>query len=74
MSALVLESSLTCPHCGVVQTESMPVDVWQWYYECRQCHALVSITEDDCCIFCSYGDIPCPAIQKSRDLTDSKPL
>jgi hypothetical protein len=72
MTSLILESTLTCPKCGAVQTETMPLDVWQWYYECQQCQAMVATTEDDCCIFCSYGDVPCPAIQKKNSLTDPR--
>lgn len=64
MSDLILESTLTCPECGSLQAEIMPVDAWQWYFECRQCHAVLNPREDDCCVFCSYGSVPCPDVQQ----------
>ena len=39
--AIVLESTLTCPHCGHVATETMPTDACQWFYECEQCHTVL---------------------------------
>lgn len=34
MNAIILESVLTCPHCGFAQQETMPTDDCQFYYEC----------------------------------------
>ena len=31
--AIVLESTLTCPHCGHVATETMPTDACIWIYD-----------------------------------------
>lgn len=59
----ILQSTLTCPHCGHVKTETMPTDACQWFYECDGCHALLKPLSGDCCVFCSYGDVPCPPIQ-----------
>jgi len=64
MSEPVLQSTLTCPHCGHATTETMPTDACQWYYECAQCHALLRPKPGDCCVFCSYGDVPCPPTQQ----------
>lgn len=63
MSAIVLESTLTCPRCGHVKTERMPEDACQWFYECEHCHALLRPKAGDCCVFCSYGSVPCPPVQ-----------
>jgi len=67
---MIAESTLTCPHCGHRKKETMPTDACQWFYECEQCHTLLKPEGDDCCVFCSYGDVPCPPIQQSA--TDSK--
>ena len=64
MTELVLQSTLTCPHCGHAKTETMPTDACRWHYECAQCHALLRPEPGDCCVFCSYGDVPCPPIQQ----------
>ena len=63
MSAVVLESVLTCPDCGHVKLETMPVDACQWFYECEQCHGVLKPLAGDCCVYCSYGSVPCPPIQ-----------
>ena len=61
-----LTSSLTCPGCGGVSVETMPTDACQYYYDCRHCGALLKPLSGDCCVFCSYGDVPCPPIQQAR--------
>ena len=67
MSAeLQLQSIITCPRCGHRETEIMPVDACQWYYECRGCGALLKPLKGDCCVFCSYGTVPCPPIQLDK--------
>lgn len=63
MSAINLESDLTCPECGFVKSETMPTDACQWFYECEQCHAVLTPKPGDCCVYCSYGTRPCPPIQ-----------
>ena len=59
----VLESTLTCPECGVAKVETMPTDACQYFYECTACHTLLRPKTGDCCVFCSYGSQPCPPIQ-----------
>lgn len=59
----VLESRLSCPECGHRQTEVMPTDACQWFYECTGCKTLLRPKPGDCCVFCSYGDVPCPPVQ-----------
>lgn len=64
MSAkVVLESVITCPHCGYAKEETMPTDACQWFYECTNCGALLRPKPGDCCVFCSYGSVPCPPVQ-----------
>jgi hypothetical protein len=58
-----LQSTLTCPHCGHAKLETMPTDACQWYYECSACHTLLKPETGDCCVFCSYGSVPCPSVQ-----------
>lgn len=58
-----LQSVITCPECGFSKEETMPTDACQWYYECSHCGALLKPKKGDCCVFCSYGSLPCPPIQ-----------
>lgn len=64
-----LESTVTCPNCTYVSKEKMPVSVCVRFYECKGCGYIVIPLAGDCCIFCSYGDIKCPPVQK--ELEDS---
>jgi hypothetical protein len=63
MSTFVAESTLTCPECSHVKTQTMPVDACQWLYECEYCHAVLRPKPGDCCVYCSYGSVPCPSVQ-----------
>ncbi|MDE2255987.1 MAG: hypothetical protein KGL42_17200 [Betaproteobacteria bacterium] len=66
MNAAILESVLTCPHCGFAKLESMPTDACQFFYECQQCKAVLRPLAGDCCVYCSYGSVPCPPVQLQR--------
>jgi hypothetical protein len=61
---IVTESTITCPECGYRATETMPTEACQWYYECAGCCTLLRPKPGDCCVFCSYGTVPCPPIQE----------
>ncbi len=66
MSDVILDSVLTCPHCGHGKLESMPTDACQFFYECEGCKTLLRPTAGDCCVFCSFGSVKCPPIQADR--------
>ena len=61
-----LQSTLTCPERSGVSTETMPTDSCQYFYDCRHCGAVLKPLKGDCCVFCSYADVPCPPIQEAR--------
>ncbi len=60
---MVLESTITCPKCGTQTTETMPQNACVARFECPQCGALLKPLDGDCCVFCSYGTVPCPPVQ-----------
>lgn len=66
MSSAILQSTLTCPHCGMRREETMPVDACQFFYECPQCGEVLRPKPGDCCVFCSYGTAPCPSMQQNN--------
>jgi hypothetical protein len=66
MTAIQLRSVLTCPKCGHRSTETMPTDACQYFYDCAGCGALLKPAAGDCCVFCSYGSVPCPPVQEAR--------
>jgi hypothetical protein len=60
---MVLRSTLTCPACGTSTQEQMPTDACQYFWDCPSCAALIKPLKGDCCVFCSYADVPCPPVQ-----------
>jgi hypothetical protein len=63
---IILDSTLTCPTCGHRTTMRMPTDACQFFFECPACKILLKPQTGDCCVFCSYGTVPCPPIQTER--------
>ncbi|WP_086479045.1 GDCCVxC domain-containing (seleno)protein [Oceanospirillum sanctuarii] len=61
-----LKSTITCPVCGHAETETMPEDFCQYFYDCKGCKTVLKPKAGDCCVFCSYGDNPCPPIQLEK--------
>lgn len=43
----------------------MPENGCQFIYECENCHSLIEPLDGDCCVYCSYGTVPCPPIQEN---------
>ena len=63
-----LKSVVTCPNCGTQSEEIMPEDSFVYMYECSACKQISKPKKGDCCVFCSFGTVPCPPVQK--DLND----
>jgi hypothetical protein len=61
-----LLSEITCPDCGHREFEAMPTDACRYFYECNGCGVILRPKAGDCCVFCSYGSVPCPPIQLER--------
>jgi len=63
---MILKSRITCPHCATARPETMPTDACQFFYVCTGCGTKLRPKQGDCCVFCSYGSLPCPSIQAER--------
>jgi len=63
---IIIESTITCPHCGHQKTEQMPTDACQYFYKCERCEKILKPKAGDCCVFCSYGNVPCPSVQVKK--------
>src|SRR5271169_5626253 len=37
LKVMILESTITCPRCGQLATETMPTDACQFFYDCKGC-------------------------------------
>jgi len=60
------ESVIKCPYCGHEEEEEMPDNACVYFYECKKCGAILKPKQGDCCVFCSYGSVPCPPVQKHK--------
>ena len=63
----ILNSIITCPICGHSKEELMPEDSCLFFYECEHCKTMLKPKNGDCCVFCSYGSVPCPPVQDCKD-------
>ena len=61
-----LTSRLTCPDCGHQSDQTMPTDACQFFFECPSCHNVLRPKAGDCCVYCSYGSVPCPPVQEGQ--------
>jgi hypothetical protein len=62
-ATVILESTISCPQCGHVTLEEMPLESCRFFHECIRCHTLMRPLMGDCCVFCSYGSVKCPPVQ-----------
>ena len=62
----LLSSELTCPACQARHAETMPTEACIYFYECVACHAILRPKPGHCCVFCSYGSLPCPPVQMAQ--------
>lgn len=60
---MILTCTITCPECGHKSEETMPENACVWFYDCPGCGVRLKPNEGDCCVFCSFGDTPCPPAQ-----------
>ncbi|MDG2268847.1 MAG: GDCCVxC domain-containing (seleno)protein [Alphaproteobacteria bacterium] len=63
-NSVELISVITCPECSHVESETMPTNACQWFYDCKGCGVLLKPKTGDCCVYCSYGTVACPPIQE----------
>jgi len=63
---MILQTIISCPSCGTAKVEVMPVDACRFFYECTGCGKLLKPKAGDCCVFCSYGNVPCPPVQEAH--------
>ena len=52
--------TVRCPNCSVTTSEEMPSDCCVYFWECPHCLQVIRPKPGDCCVFCSYGSVPCP--------------
>lgn len=60
---MILVSSVTCPHCNARHEATMPEDACQIMLDCPACRRAIRPRPGQCCVFCSWGTVPCPPVQ-----------
>lgn len=65
MDPIVTVSTVTCPACGAKQQEEMPLLHCERVHSCVACGTIVRPKPGDCCVYCSYGTVPCPPAQRA---------
>lgn len=66
-AGVIAHSQITCPSCGHEEDETMPTNACQWFYDCKGCGEILKPKPGHCCVYCSYGSVPCPPIQAGDD-------
>ena len=64
MIDLQLQSIITCSQCDQKTIEQMPTNYCQYFWECPHCKNKLIPRQGDRCVYCSYGNVKCPPIQK----------
>lgn len=47
----------------IKKEEIMPIDAYQFFYDCENCKTLLKPKRGDCCVYCSYGIVKCRRIK-----------
>ncbi|MEO6526348.1 MAG: GDCCVxC domain-containing (seleno)protein [Gemmatimonadaceae bacterium] len=63
METPMLQSRLRCPKCGHAEELVMPTDACVFFHACTGCGVLLRPSAGHCCVFCSFGSVPCPSMQ-----------
>ena len=70
---VVTVSILRCPLCGHSEAMEMPTDACRYFHRCGGCGATLRPRTGDCCVFCSYGSVPCPPKQAGDCCSPGEP-
>ena len=63
----MLYSEISCPKCNYSKLEEMPINNCQIVYFCEKCNERMNPEKGDCCVYCTYGTVPCPTIQENKN-------
>ncbi|HIA92670.1 MAG TPA: hypothetical protein EYO10_01580 [Gammaproteobacteria bacterium] len=55
--------TVTCPACEGQSSHVMATDSCLFFLDCPHCQLMITPKKGDCCVFCSYGNVPCPPRQ-----------
>ena len=67
MAEITRLGTITCPYCRYRKTMRMEEESCTVRYMCPGCRTVLWPKEGDCCVFCSYGNVPCPPVQRELE-------
>jgi len=53
------KGTITCPHCQTKEEITLHKNVCMHSFTCKKCEKVLEASKG-CCVFCDYGDTPCP--------------
>jgi len=64
----LIQVTLTCPHCHVIEVISVVASDSKQFHQCAHCYLPYGASKNDCCILCSFGDVPCSQVDQNLAL------
>ena len=68
----ILDSIVTCPHCSRPHEARMAEDSCKISADCPSCGREIRPKAGQCCVYCSWGSVPCPPMQVARARGDDR--
>ena len=65
VATMLNTATIVCPHCQHPSEETMRVRVVERTIRCSECSETIEAPADKHCVWCAYGDIPCPVVQNA---------
>jgi len=66
MNNLKKTTTISCPVCKFKSEVQMDPEEPLQFYFCEECGARLKPKPGDCCVYKSYGSVPCVATQKGK--------
>ena len=64
MTITILQTIMKCPNCRTTETVTMDQKIPGDFFTCKECEKTHEPRLGDCCVYCSYGSVNCPAVQQ----------
>ena len=64
MTITILQTIMKCPNCRTTETVTMDPKIPGDFFTCKECEKTHEPRLGDCCVYCSYGSVNCPAVQE----------
>lgn len=64
MTITIVQTIMKCPSCRTTETVTMDPKTPGDFFTCKECKQTHEPRLGDCCVYCSYGSVNCPAVQE----------